>query len=55
MLDLMKCIQHNENSMYAGLTKTITGSVLNKSQTRKLETYLCQGISLPGTYQDCRL
>ena len=29
------CIQHNENSMYAGPTKAITGSVLNKSQARK--------------------
>ena len=29
------CIQHNESSMYAGPTKAITGSVLNKSQARK--------------------
>ena len=29
------CIQHNENSMYAGPAKAITGSVLNKSQARK--------------------
>ena len=29
------CIQHNENSMYAGLAKAITWSVLNKSRARK--------------------
>ena len=32
------CIQHNENSMYAGPAKAITGSVLNKSQARKWGT-----------------
>ena len=31
------CIQHNENSMHAGHAKTITGSVLNKSQAQKEE------------------
>ena len=37
MLDLMTLyiIKHNENSMYAGSTKGITGSVLNESQSRK--------------------
>ena len=29
------CIKHNENSMYAGPTKAITGLVLNKNQARK--------------------
>ena len=33
--DDMVLLAHNENSMYAGPTKTITGSVLNKSQARK--------------------
>ena len=46
-LKLWHCIQHNEDSMYAGPTKAITGSVLNKSQARKWGTYLCQGVSLP--------
>ena len=32
------CIQHNENSMYAGPAKAIIGSVLNKSQARKWGT-----------------
>ena len=32
------CIQRNENIMYAGSTKAITGSVLNKSQARKWGT-----------------
>ena len=29
------CTQYNENSVYAGPTKAITGSILNKSQSRK--------------------
>ena len=41
------CIQHNESSMYAGPTKAITGSELNKRQARKWETYLCWRVSLP--------
>ena len=32
------CIEHNENSMYAGPAKAITWSVLNKSQARKWGT-----------------
>ena len=32
------CIQHNENSMFAGPTKTIARSLLNKSEARKWET-----------------
>ena len=48
------CIQHNENSTYAGPAKAITGSVL-KSQALKWGTSLCWGVSLPRTYHDCRL
>ena len=49
------CIQYNENSMYVGPTKAITTSVLNKSQARRSETWLCSRVSLPMTCHDCRL
>ena len=42
------CIQHIENSMYAGPTKAITESVLNKSQARKLVTRLCREVRYLG-------
>ena len=38
--DIVYSIHHNENSMYAGPAKAITGSVLNKSQARKCGTLL---------------
>ena len=51
------CIQHNENSMCAGPTKEITGSVLNKSHARKWGTFIFCGVSLPTGHvipADCR-
>ena len=50
------CIQHNENSMYAGPVKATTGSILNKSQARKWGTWLFRGFRYLGHIMtaDCR-